>query len=60
MPPNTTNSIETISEQFQKLDLKALAKEKGPYQIYPKTSVSVELSLCSYNVPIQIYIVSSS
>lgn len=60
MPPNTTNSTETISEQFQKLDLKALAKEKGPYQIYPKTSVSVKPCLYSYNILIQIYIVSSS
>ncbi|KAL7309804.1 hypothetical protein PS15m_010644 [Mucor circinelloides] len=39
MPPNTTNNpIESISEQFQKLDLKALAREKGAYQVYPKIS----------------------
>ena len=42
MPPNTTNNpIESISEQFQKLDLKALAREKGAYQVYPKISVSI-------------------
>ncbi|KAL7309169.1 hypothetical protein PS15m_011282 [Mucor circinelloides] len=35
MAPNTTPT-ETISEQFQKLDLKALAREKGSYQVYPK------------------------
>jgi sulfonate dioxygenase len=43
MAPNTTvESIETISEQFQKLDLKALAREKGTYQVYPKTQVSIQ------------------
>ncbi|KAK4517174.1 uncharacterized protein ATC70_000506 [Mucor velutinosus] len=36
MAPNTTTPTETISEQFQKLDLKALAREKGAYQVYPK------------------------
>lgn len=40
MAPNTTTtSIETVSEQFQKLDLKALAKEKGSYQVFPKIHV---------------------
>jgi len=38
MAPNTTPA-ETISEQFQKLDLKALAREKGSYQVYPKVHV---------------------
>ncbi|GAA5814483.1 hypothetical protein MFLAVUS_007980 [Mucor flavus] len=38
MPPNTTNSIETVSEQFQKLNLKQLAREQGSYQVFPKTS----------------------
>lgn len=39
MAPNTTTTTETVSEQFQKLDLKALAREKGAYQVYPKTKV---------------------
>ncbi|KAG2206550.1 hypothetical protein INT47_008567 [Mucor saturninus] len=35
MPPNTP---ETISEQFKKLDLKKLVREKGLYQVYPQVS----------------------
>lgn len=60
MPPNTTNnSIESVSEQFQKLDLKALAREKGSYQVYPKTTVSI----CQMSLPlstIQVDIVIST
>lgn len=45
MAPNTTiTSIETVSEQFQKLDLKALAKEKGSYQVFPKIHVRFNIS----------------
>ena len=41
MAPNTENKEEeTLSQQFKKLDLKALVREKGNYQIYPKISVS--------------------
>lgn len=40
MAPDTTTAEETLSEQFQKLDLKTLAREKGNYQIYPKITVS--------------------
>lgn len=40
MPPNTTNSV-TVSEQFQKLDLEQLDREKGLYHDYPKISVSL-------------------
>lgn len=40
MSPNTSKAEETLSEQFQKLDLKALAREKGNYQIYPQISVN--------------------
>lgn len=40
MSPNTSRAEETLSEQFQKLDLKALARTKGNYQTYPKISVS--------------------
>lgn len=40
MPPSTNTSIESVSEQFQKLNLKQLAREQGSYQIFPKTSVS--------------------
>jgi hypothetical protein len=41
-PPNSTDStVESVSEQFQKLDLKKLAREQGKYQVYPKLSVSI-------------------
>lgn len=49
MAPNTTNPNESISEQFQKLDLKALAREKGAYQVYPKIHVRSHLR-CQYNL----------
>lgn len=45
MPPNTP---ETISEQFQKLDLKKLVREKGLYQVYPQVSVSDHHLKCIY------------
>ncbi|KAI9259983.1 hypothetical protein EDC94DRAFT_635361 [Helicostylum pulchrum] len=38
MPPSTNTSIESVSEQYQKLNLKQLAREQGSYQIFPKTS----------------------
>lgn len=41
MPPNTTTSTETVSEQFKKLDLKQLVREKRLYQVYPQVSVSI-------------------
>lgn len=45
MAPNTTiTSIETVPEQFQKLNLKALAKEKGSYQVFPKIHVRFIIS----------------
>lgn len=55
MPPNTTSSIESVSEKFQKLNLKQLAREQGSYQVFPKTSVRfpnntlhVEMSLMTF------------
>lgn len=44
MPPNTTDTttVESVSEQFQKLDLKKLAREQGLYQVYPKATVSIK------------------
>lgn len=57
MPPNTTtNPIESISEQFQKLDLKALAREKGAYQVYPKTSVSIVHFLYILSISYSVFI----
>lgn len=40
MAPNTANTEETVSEQFQKLNLKELARS-GNYQVFPKTAVSI-------------------
>jgi sulfonate dioxygenase len=53
MAPNIIDSLETTSEQFQKLDLKALAREIGNYQVYPKIKVSTRHLL---NIHILIYI----
>jgi hypothetical protein len=39
MAPNTTDTQESVTEQFQKLDLKKLAREHGRYQVFPKVSV---------------------
>jgi sulfonate dioxygenase len=37
MAPNTTDDT---TQQFEKLDLKKLAREVGSYQVYPKKTVS--------------------
>jgi sulfonate dioxygenase len=37
MAPNTTDDT---TQQFEKLDLKKLAREAGDYKIFPKKTVS--------------------
>jgi hypothetical protein len=61
MAPNTTdNTVESVSEQFQKLDLKKLAREQGIYQVYPKISVSKYIAFDpSYNFT-NIYVIVPS
>jgi hypothetical protein len=41
MPPNTT-TIDETTQQFEKLNLKKLAREVGcSYQVFPKDRVSI-------------------
>lgn len=39
MPPNTNPTVEAIAENFEKLNLKQLARNNDNYQVYPKISV---------------------
>lgn len=49
MAPNTTDAQETLNEQFQKLNLKKLAREQGRYQVWPKVKVSlVSIPKCKW------------
>jgi hypothetical protein len=45
MAPPHSNDVEQIVQEIEKLNLQKLAREKGPYLVYPKTTVCIFTSL---------------